>query len=172
MKQELDQTIAISLAAMAFVGFINGVYVSVLARNSTLLFWLADLAHWIILPTLLLRNLWQKHGIAPAQFGFALPTINLKWLAVVLAASLTLHLAFVLSLYGAEHLFGDMGRIFSLANAMPKGRAGDIAWVYSAVTAGVVESAFFIGLPWLLWTRLKTGGLFGLIGSVLAATTV
>lgn len=155
-----NSAMVICMAAMALVGLVNGVWVGFLARNYPPLFWLADFAHWVVLPTLLIWHLWRKHGIAPDQFGFARPIINLKWLAVVLAAAVTLDLVFVWSLRGARSVFGDIGQVFSLASAFPEGWLGSVAWGYSALTAGVVESAFCIGLPWLWWSRVKAGNGF------------
>nr|WP_229506747.1 CPBP family intramembrane glutamic endopeptidase [Pseudoduganella rivuli] len=47
---------------------------------------------------------------------------------------------------------------------------GSVIWIYSAVTAGIVESIFFIGLPWLLYRHVRAAP--SRIAFALLATTV
>lgn len=163
----LDRALAIALALVVVVWGVNGVYLAPLSRLGPLPFWAADLAQWVLLPALLLGWL-HRLGLRPADYGFGAPDRLAPVLAGAVLATLVLYLCF----FGVRDLawraLGYPGGFFSLGDVFPGGAAGRVAWLYAALSAGLVESVFFIGLPWLLWSRRQAGS--ALLFSLASAT--
>lgn len=153
----LDRALATSLALVVLVWGVNGVYLAPLSRLGMAPFWGADLAQWVLLPALLLAWL-HRCGLRPRDYGFGPPGPLAPLLATTLLATLLFHLCFFGVRDLAARLLGDPTGFFALEDVFPGGALGRVAWLYSALSAGLVESVFFIGLPWLLWTRRQAGG--------------
>ena len=64
------------MGAVVFVWYANGLYLCALAERSALLFRLADVGQWILLPTVVLLLLAFKRGIRPRHYGFGADTIR------------------------------------------------------------------------------------------------
>jgi len=148
--------VAAALLLVTVIWSINGVYLAALARVSTSLFWAADLLQWILVPGLLAVLLAKTAAVQPRHYG--LGPAEHRWYAAALASvgvGATTGFAFFWSRNASWELLGQPTGFFSLPTAFPAGSLGTVTWVYSAVTAGLVESAFFIGLPWLLYRSLR-----------------
>lgn len=156
MHLDRQQQIAFSwaLLPMHAIWLVNGFYLSALARISAPLFWLADVAHWILLPIVALVFLYKRTSPGPNQYGFA--NSDLRWTASTLgtaAVFITGGLVFAWTRYLSWQLFGHPTSIFSFPTMFPEGLLGTITWVYCLVTPGIVESIFVIGLPWILYRK-------------------
>lgn len=142
------------LCPVLLVWLLNGFYMVRLAQFNPAVFWLVDIAQWLFLPGGLLVWLARYADIRPGQFGYAWPIPNLagmlRWAMLVFVTG---YIAFA-----TEKLFWYLFRYptayLAWPDIFPAGWAGTVIWLYSSLTAGFVESAFFISLPWLLYQRL------------------
>ena len=139
------------------VWLVNGIYLAALAKVSAPLFWLADVCQWIFLPSALLIYLARKASLLPKHYG--LDTAALRWQSPFIG-TLMVFVTGGIAFYEAQKiswmLLGYPRGIFSFDLVFPAGLMGGVCRIYSAVTAGVVESIFFIGLPWLLYRHIRT----------------
>lgn len=170
-QQDSSKGIAMILLIVAMVWGVNGVYLSYLSKFGPFVFWAADLMQWVFLPAASVWYLATKFGISPPQYGFNPPIpkpAHFLWGAVSVAA---FYPAFFWVRNYTWAALGMPGGFFTWNAEMPGGYAGTAVWIYSALTAGFVESAFFLGLPWLLWSRHAAQGklLFSLASSVVFA---
>jgi len=158
MRLDRQQRFATGLALLPVVAIwlINGIYLAALARVSVLLFWTADFLQWIVLPTILLVSLKRRAAIFPRHYG--LDTNFLRWQSPILGSLgvfITAGGASLLTRNVSWHLLGEPTGFFNFPGVLPGGPIGKCVWVYSAVTAGLVESIFFVGLPWLLYHNIR-----------------
>lgn len=149
--------IALVLGVAYAVGLGNGLYLETAARISASLFWALDLLQWIVLPGLFWAWL-SLAGLRAEHIGFA--RTRSHWLQFVgEVASVFLSAGVLFFLVRALAGLHFPGAQFSVAHVFPaEGLLRQIAWAYAASTAGLVESALFLGLPWLLWRNQKTQG--------------
>ena len=155
-RKQQESTVAIALALIWAVWLLNGFYMATVAQSSKPLFWLIDICQWVLLPSLLLIVLARRSDILPHHYGYAWPIADIPQLfkdsAVVF---ITGFLAF-----SSAHLFwallGHPMADFSWGQTFPEGWLGVLTWIYASVTAGLVESIFFISLPWLLYRSVMT----------------
>lgn len=165
--------IAWVLCPVIVLWLVNGFYMAALARVSVPLFWLADVVQWIVLPITLLVILSKRASLLPRNYGLDISA--LRWQSPVmgtLGVFVTTGLALSITRNLSWHLLGQPTGFFSLPNVFPQGLLGTIVWLYSALTAGFVESIFFIGLPWLLYhnaRREPSRVVFALVSSVVFA---
>jgi len=148
--------IAWVLCPVIVLWLVNGFYMAALARVSVPLFWLADVVQWIVLPITLLVILSKRASLLPRNYGLDISA--LRWQSPVmgtLGVFVTTGLALSITRNLSWHLLGQPTGFFSLPNVFPQGLLGTIVWLYSALTAGFVESIFFIGLPWLLYHNAR-----------------
>jgi hypothetical protein len=83
---------------------------------------------------------------------------NLDWKYFILgtlAVFITTGLAFFLTRNLLWQLLNHPTGFFTFPRVFPSGLLGKVIWFYSAITAGIVESIFFIGLPWLLYCNTR-----------------
>jgi hypothetical protein len=135
---------------------INGVYLAAFAKVSVTAFWLADLSQWILLPLVLLMVLSRKASLLPKHYG--LDTAALRWQSLILGTLmvfLTTGIAFFWTRNMSWALLGHPVGFFSYPGVFPGGLMRNVIWLYSAATAGIVESIFFISLPWLLYRHVR-----------------
>ncbi len=154
------------------IWLINGIYLSALAKVSVTAFWLADFCQWIIVPTALLMILARK-AVLPEHYGF--DRAGLDWQSLLVGAFwsfFTIAIAF----FGARDLswilLGYPNGFFSFPGVFPSGVMRHVVWLYSSATAGIVESVFFIGLPWLLYRQVRSNPsrvFFSLLAAVVFA---
>jgi len=128
LERHQQSAIAWTLLPVIVIWQINGLYLPALAQVSVAAFWLADLCQWILLPSVLMTAL-----------------ATLRWQSLMfgtLLVFLTMGLAFV----GARNIswtrLGHPTGFFSFPGVFPSGLMGGVVWLYSAVTAGTVESIF------------------------------
>lgn len=155
-RQQIN-SIVLALLPVVVIWEVNGIYLAALARISVSLFWLADFIQWIVLPTTLLMFLAKKASLLPKHYGF--DTVAIRWQSPILGtlgAFVTMGLAFFLTRNLSWELLGQPTGFFTFPGVFPGGLMGNIIWLYSAVTAGIVESTFFIGLPWLLYHNVRS----------------
>lgn len=132
---------------------LNGFYLPVVGRGGALLFWAVDGVQWIVLPAVMLGLLAHSAALRPQHYGLALPEKNLWPLAGQgLMVFVTAGLVFLVARNLSWRVLGPSPGSFQLAQFFPQGLAGAAVRIYAAVSAGLVESIFFIGLPWLWYS--------------------
>ena len=157
LSRQQNISIAFALIPVVLIWQINGFYVAALARISAPLFWLTDFIQWIVLPVTLLTFLSKKASIHPKHYG--LDTSALRWQSPILGTLgvfITCYLSFSWASYLSWQWFDQPSGFFSLPSVFPSGLLGKITWLYSSFTAGIIESIFFIGLPWLLYHNIRS----------------
>jgi hypothetical protein len=171
MGQKSNSAIFVSLTVVTIVWAVNGIYLAALSRYSAALFWSADVIQWVVIPVSLVWYLAVKHDVRPRQYGFDLSHLGFRVCALGGLTALTFYPAFFWVRNYAWTLLGQPSGVFSLGSVFPDGALWYAVWIYSAITAGVVESIFFIGLAWLLWSRRRIGSapLFACVSSVVFA---
>jgi hypothetical protein len=135
---------------------LNGLYLPALGRMGTLLFWVADGFQWLVLPAVLLGLLAHQAVLRPQHYGLTPPGKSLwplagRGLMVFISAGLVFLVARNLS----WRVLGPSPGGFEWAQFFPQGLAGTAVQIYAAVSAGLVESIFFIGLPWLWYANAR-----------------
>lgn len=148
----------IELAALLAVGvtpfYLNGFYNARLAENDPRLFWLVDVATWIVLPAILLsvgrwRGLYTaaQLGLSSQVRGSPRPWVLIGLVIAVTYVALRLDIAVVL---WARESFpsGWVYSSFQYADVVPP-RGPDTGWyrllalLHLSVTAGVVEELYY-----------------------------
>lgn len=165
-NQSANRAIALALAVVAFVWGVNGIYLSVLSRYSVAAFWIADVVQWLVIPGAIVFWLAARHNILPRDYGFDPARLTFAALAWGAVAAVTFYPAYFQVKDAAWALLGEPGGFFALEDVFPGGAMGKVIWIYSALTAGIIESAFFIGLPWLLWSRKAIGSALFFSGAI------
>nr|WP_295942447.1 hypothetical protein [uncultured Acidovorax sp.] len=145
-----------ALLAVLAVWLLNGLYLPALGRMDLRLFWVADGLQWLALPVILLGLLAQKAGLRPRHYGLTSTGKNLWSLAgQSLMVFITAGLVFVVARNLSWRAFGPSPGNLQWTQVFPNGFAGVGMHIYAAVSAGLVESIFFIGLPWLLYCSVR-----------------
>lgn len=177
MGRSLSSPVAVSLIALPYVAFaeLNGAFNAALYRTSPLLFWAIDSFFNVALPAYGVWFLARCAGIEPLQYGFAIPPPLAKEL---IGASLFFATILYFAFFIPERIVwawsGYPTAYFSYSQVLPSGLFRGPAVLYMAVTAGLVESAVYIGLPWLLWRQFfgnaARGSLFACASSAIFAS--
>jgi membrane protease YdiL (CAAX protease family) len=133
---------------------LNGFYNGPLYRLNPSLFWAADFLLYVLAPVTIVIVLAQFAQIYPKHFGLKIPPFG-----GIEAIATSIFLAFVLlATYEVVKYFGWVFTYrwysapdFSYGAATPNGVLRPLVVFYWAITAGLMESIFYIGLPWHLW---------------------
>lgn len=152
LNAQQQRCLLYAITPVVVVWLVNGFYLAALAKIGIALFWAVDMIQWIGLPLVLLIFLAKRASIRPKHYGLGVGA--LRWQKPVVgtvAVFVTTGLTFLWTRHWTWLLLGYPSGYFSFPELYPGGIAGTAVWVYSAVTAGIVESIFFIGLPWLLY---------------------
>lgn len=148
-----------ALIPVLLVWQFNGFYLPALGsrgNEGALIFWAVDRLQWIVLPALLLGLLAHKAALRPTHYGFVPLGKNLWPLAGQgLMVFVTAGLTFLVARNLSWRVLGPSPDSFQLEHLFPQGLAGAALQIYAAVSAGLVESIFFIGLPWLLYASAR-----------------
>jgi hypothetical protein len=147
--------VACALLPVLAVWQANGLYLAALAQRGALAFWAVDLCQWVVLPTLLVGLLAQTAALRPRDYGLGVSALDwryLPWQATAVFA--TAGPAFVVARNLSWRVVGPAPLPWPLPKMFPEGLAGTATWIYASLSAGLVESIFFIGLPWLLYASL------------------
>lgn len=151
-----QRVVACALLPVLAVWQANGLYLPTLAQGGMHLFWMADLCQWVVLPTALVWLLARAASLRPRHYGLAAPAMDWRILAWrALAVFVTAGLAFLVARNLAWTVIRPPASSWPLAQMFPGGLVGAAARAYAAVSAGLVESIFFIGLPWLLYASCR-----------------
>jgi membrane protease YdiL (CAAX protease family) len=140
----------LAAAPIAAAGLLNGLYLPRVA-DEPLLYWSAELAQWIVLPSVCLIALHALAGVPPARYGLRSGGGNdrpQRILALSVPTAAVLWAVYT----GASTLFWELIPVgppsFGYENLVPAGTFMKAAVVlYFAATAGFVEEVTFRGLP-------------------------
>lgn len=156
LTRQQHSTLTWTLLPVALLWQVNGIYLAAFAKISAVLFWAADFCQWVVLPGVLLTALAMKAAVVPKHYELDTAALKSPRLIVAtLAVFATAGPAFFLARNYAWQWLGHPTGFFSFPDVFPGGVMGTVIWAYSAVTAGFVESMFFISLPWLLYRSVR-----------------
>lgn len=141
-----------ALSPIVAVWLVNGWYLPILAAIDIRLLWGADVAQWVVLPAALIWMMGAVASLPPRCYGLGRPSLQLVELALKSSAVfVTAGLAFAISRHLALRMWGPDDISFQVAPHFPGDWWGALVRVYASISAGLVESIFFIGMPWLLY---------------------
>lgn len=143
------------LSFLPVVGsLLNGFYNATLYRFDPALFWVADISLFVLAPASIVYWLAHSANIRPSHYGLRVPpSSGFESLVVSLLFAFVLAAAYGISKY-IVWIFTWQSYIepeFSYGAITPNGPTRLLLASYWAVTAGFVESIFYIGLPWYIW---------------------
>jgi hypothetical protein len=123
-----------------------------LLECSVAAFWLQDIFHWVIVPGFAIFLLHRRWRVSPSDYGLPWPppmAADLVGLSILVAG------VQFLVWFVPRNVVGAIIRNRTLCSAMQSRITySRVRQLDISLTAGAVESAFFIGLPWLAVRRL------------------
>lgn len=151
-----SRLLIVLLASIPIInGELNGFYNPTLYRASPWLFWVVDVANFVLIPALLAFWLSRYKNIHPKHYGlqFSPRFADLLWSSIF----------FGILLFCAYYVAQCVGWAFtwrwyvppefSYGNAIPHGLFRAPVVLYMALTPGVMESIFMLALPWYFWRK-------------------
>jgi len=151
----------------------NGLYLEPLAKGNPILFWVVDLLQWVVLPAVLAISLSNFAGLTVKDYGFVSSKEHwMKTLGDSVGVFITAGFLFFLARNVARVQLGVPYGL-NLGNAFPQDALlRTVVVIYWSASAGLVESALYVGLPWLLFRGVSSSlprFVFVLISSALFA---
>lgn len=146
-----------------------------LLRAPLIHFWIFDLTKWLALPAVLMLALRRSPDVRPQGYGLTGNHGVGDILMLVPLVLLTLYIAYATPAYLANQVLGHPEPPFSSPDTLASlGRFRIIGSIYFAITAGLWESIFIIGLPWLWFSQgapvsRSRAALFVVVSSLLFA---
>jgi membrane protease YdiL (CAAX protease family) len=132
----------------------DGLWKPALLRGPMVCFWAYDFLAWVALPLLALLALHSATSLSARDYGLSAPP---GWKDIASGMPLPLLALFLVNMFAygtALELLGYRKPDFSYITALQSlGSLWIVGTVYLAATAGLWESIFYIGLPWLCLTR-------------------
>ena len=157
MQRSLSLPISIVGVTLPYVAFaeLNGYFNGLLYELNPGLFWAVDAFFNVVFPALGFWFLVRFAGVRPARYGLAFPPPLPKELfgASIFFATI-LFAAYFIPARVVWAWSGYPSPYFSYGQVVPSGFARGPIVLYLALTAGIIESVIYIGLPWLLWRHL------------------
>jgi len=177
LARSIPLPMSVALVVLPYLAFaeLNGWFNGPLFRASASAFWAVDASFNVLLPLLGAWFLARFSAVRPPSYGLSFPPPLMKELvAASLFFGLVLFLAYFLPQRISWIWWGRPAPLFSYGQVVPAGMLHAPSVLYLAVTAGIVESVIYIGLPWMLWRqRFGTSGrraLFCLASATLFAS--
>jgi hypothetical protein len=157
--REQDAFAFITVIVFTLYGLVDGLTNQVLFSIDPVLFWIVDVLFYTLVPLACLVYLREDLKVKPEDYGLR-PHIGITDLfgttilflfLLVLTYEVTYRFSWVV-LYLAG--LADLAKPFFLyKSAIPSGLLRIPAVAYLAISAGVIESVVFIGLPWFMWRK-------------------
>lgn len=136
------------------IGLINGLYKEPLYNYSKLLYWFADVTHFVVIPLILFFYLYNRFNVKPQSYGLIKPTRAYP-LSEIIGASI--FSAIILNLvdiatyeitYGLFTNYGYINPVFNYHSVIPTGILNIPVVFYLAISAAVTEEIIFRGIPY------------------------
>jgi membrane protease YdiL (CAAX protease family) len=141
-------------ALFVLIGLFDGFWKTVLLQGPHIGFWIYDLAKWIFLPTLLIAYLHRATNFSARDYGLSADLGLMDILYVVFLPLLSLFFVDHFAALVMNKVLGWPAPYFD--HRVPLSALGPlwiVGTIYFSVTAGLWESIFLIGLPWLWFSR-------------------
>lgn len=150
MNSNFERRFVVGLLMLPLIGtlLLNGLYLKYLPLYSGL-YWLNEVVTWLIIPLLTLRVLLVRYSVPPADYGLRLPKSRKEKYDLAPQAFTLLMFSlineFVLYPYLPQLYF--LPAAFSYVEVVQlQGSAKLAVAIFFAISAGLVESIFFLGL--------------------------
>lgn len=155
---QISRVHIVGLSCIPIAGsLLNGVYNGPLYRLNPGLFWVADFILYVLAPVTITAMLAKSARIFPKHFGLKIPPFGgFEAIPTSILFAVVLCIAYEFSKY-VGWIFTWQWYAepdFSYGAATPNGVFRPLVILYWSVTAGLMESVFYIGLPWYLWRNL------------------
>jgi hypothetical protein len=160
MTKHLDRRLFIALVICIPIalGELNGLYNPLLYRTNPALFWVIDVASFVLIPGILVYLLARSANVRPKHYGLSFPP---QFAGELLGSSIFFGALLFFLYYVADYiawaftwkLSGYQGTEFSYGTTIPNGPLHLPVAIYLSLSAGLMESAFMLGLPWFLWRQ-------------------
>ncbi|HYC48422.1 MAG TPA: CPBP family intramembrane glutamic endopeptidase [Burkholderiales bacterium] len=135
---------------------VDGFWKPALLRGPFIAYWSFDFAKWILLPILLLAILHRRSDVVGADYGLAAPLGMADLVYIFPLPFFSLFFADLVAVQVSARLLGYPQPYFDLEKALAAlGPLWIVGTIYTAATAAFWESVFFIGLPWLWFSRTR-----------------
>jgi hypothetical protein len=149
----------VALVTVPFVALnvLDGLWKPALLKSAPITYWTYDLAKWVLLPITLVWLLHRTTDTSPRAYGLS-ADLGLKDLLLLVPLPLTtLVLAYTFGFVVAGPFASSSAPAFHLDSPLNAlGPLAVLGTLYLAITAGLWESIFFIGLPWLWLSMGRT----------------
>jgi len=119
-------TTLLLVAPIVAVGFVNGFYNRYLLDDHPIVFWMADVVQYVVLPAGVLIILYVRVGVSPRDYGLAGPNPlypGMEMAGAGLFSGIILTAVYFAAWYGVLAIAGDSEDTFSFALAVPDGIA-------------------------------------------------
>jgi len=167
------------ITGFIFYGEIDGITNRALFSIAPALFWIVDLVFYSLVPLAALVHMKGRFRVTPSEYGlrsfdrwaeFFGTTLVFVFLLVA-AYEIPIRIGWIVLYHTGFAELADP--FFSYHSVIPAGLLHLPAVAYLSLSAGLLESILFIGLPWMLWRERfgdLRGGSFALTSSVLFAS--
>lgn len=168
----------VCISCVPIIGsLLNGFYNAKLYRLHPALFWIADFMLFAAVPMAIAYWLAKSSNIHPRNYGLQTPPIGGLEL---IASSLFLGILLFATYFFARYLgwvvtwqwYSEPD--FTYGTALPNGALRILSTLYMSLSAGLMESVFYLALPWYFWRNYLgfsgRRGLFVCLSSVVFAS--
>lgn len=156
-KVDKPSAVLLSIFLLLAPGLLNGLYKEALNILRPLVFWVADILQFVIMPIVVLAALWRYGQISPKEYGLGSRFGGMaheKLFILTCAIALVLYLAYVSLSWIGWQLWWSPVASFTYHDVIPEALALRVLVViYFSLTAAFVEEIAFRGLPWLYISR-------------------
>lgn len=155
-SQQNPRTVLCAIFPFVAVGLLNGFYIEYLYSLRPGFFWAADILQFVLIPGVSVWLLYKYAHIGPWHYGFV-PGGRRWWITTACWSLLLVILCWPLLDYLVnrfQELFPASRPTFTFHSVMPEEpTARFLVAIYFALTAGIVEEAFYRGLLLAYWQR-------------------
>jgi len=164
-----------------FYNLVNGVLFAGLYETSNILFWIKDIANFVVIPGVFIGYIYWRFKFVPADYGLirgspAYPTMEIVGASIFAAISfglIIIPIDYLSNSYFLKLGFEPTG--FSYKNVVPDGILKFPVVFYLAITAGLIEEIFYRGIPKQIIfesNNIKYKKLIYILGSSIAFSTI
>lgn len=145
-------------APFILLSLVDGIWKIPLSSSGPIInLWIYDLIKWVLVPVALLITLHRLAFVQAREYGLSADLGKRDIIYVLPIPLIILFLTHFITGGVADHVLGYPRPPFDHSNMLGAlGRLWIAGTIYLSATAGLWESVFLIGLPWLWFSRGRT----------------